>query len=261
MNHQRDTRIGPSAPPTASAVTVATASKSVRGMPFEAQEAKLKPPQPGGLVTGGPKLVEVQQKLNAEGFDCGAPDGIMGPRTRAAVVAFQRARGLVPDGLIGPATCGALGVEPAPVSGGGAQAKAPGGGQAKQPPVDPAVAPQGPTTTPSTPPPRSEQEELKEWMRLLDGRSVWCARCQTRAMSAVFAQVPPDPARAKRAMDLRVFVILARSHHDLAKALMAQGAPKSVVMAQIELAFANYHRAGDDYGAIEREMAMAAKGA
>ncbi len=61
----------------------------------------------GGLVTGGPRLVAVQRALNAQGFDCGDADGIMGPRTRAAVVAFQRARHLDPDGLIGPLTLGA----------------------------------------------------------------------------------------------------------------------------------------------------------
>jgi cell wall-associated NlpC family hydrolase len=38
----------------------------------------------------------------------GAVDGDFGPRTRRALVAFQRARGLAPDGMVGAHTWGAL---------------------------------------------------------------------------------------------------------------------------------------------------------
>lgn len=53
-------------------------------------------------------LVAVQKALKDAGFDPGPIDGIWGPRTRAAVVAFQRARGLIADGIVGPQTRAAL---------------------------------------------------------------------------------------------------------------------------------------------------------
>lgn len=42
--------------------------------------------------------IEVQERLSARGFDTGGTDGNVGPKTYAAVKAFQTAQGLVPDG-------------------------------------------------------------------------------------------------------------------------------------------------------------------
>lgn len=52
----------------------------------------------------------LQRALIALGFDLGpkGADGIVGPKTRAAVVMFQTLHGLVPDGVVGPKTADAL---------------------------------------------------------------------------------------------------------------------------------------------------------
>lgn len=53
----------------------------------------------------------VQARLKALGFDPGPVDGVRGPRTDAAVVAFKRSIGLRPRPYVGPLTLAAL--EPA----------------------------------------------------------------------------------------------------------------------------------------------------
>lgn len=50
----------------------------------------------------GDDVVELQQTLNQLGFDCGRPDGILGPATIRALQDFQRNCGLVVDGICGP---------------------------------------------------------------------------------------------------------------------------------------------------------------
>jgi putative chitinase len=62
------------------------------------------------LESRGPEVVQLQQKLMEAGFNPGATDGVFGPRTETAVKAFQRSRGLVADGIVGPRTWRALGV-------------------------------------------------------------------------------------------------------------------------------------------------------
>jgi uncharacterized protein (TIGR02594 family) len=55
-------------------------------------------------------MLEIQKQLQAAGFDPGPLDGIWGAKTRSAVLAFQRAKGLVVDGVVGPMTLRALGI-------------------------------------------------------------------------------------------------------------------------------------------------------
>ena len=52
----------------------------------------------------------VQTKLKRWGYYTGAVDGIYGPKTRAAVISFQRKNGLVADGIVGPKTAAAIGI-------------------------------------------------------------------------------------------------------------------------------------------------------
>ena len=88
------------------------------------------PPYPGVVLRrgmNGPSIRQVQEKLNVLGASPAlVTDGIFGPLTEAAVMAFQRSRGLNPDGVVGPLTWNALFInQPVP----------------PQPPVPPPVPP------------------------------------------------------------------------------------------------------------------------
>ncbi len=87
--------------------------------PEEPEEPE-KPTDPGESVdvSGFPEIYvgssqatyirRLQERLNALGYDAGAVDGIFGYGTRDAVIAFQNAKGLVADGIVGQATWKAL---------------------------------------------------------------------------------------------------------------------------------------------------------
>lgn len=73
--------------------------------------------QPVALVswgTSGDLVRQTQQRLKDLGYYTGTVDGIFGSRTYEAILAFQEATGLTPDGIAGDATLSALGI-----SGGG----------------------------------------------------------------------------------------------------------------------------------------------
>lgn len=58
--------------------------------------------------SSGPQVKAVQMLLNQQKYDAGAEDGEFGTRTKSAAQAFQRARSLDADGIVGPKTWTAL---------------------------------------------------------------------------------------------------------------------------------------------------------
>lgn len=52
----------------------------------------------------------IQTRLKRWGYYAGVVDGIYGPKTKAAVISFQRKNGLVADGIVGPKTAAAIGI-------------------------------------------------------------------------------------------------------------------------------------------------------
>lgn len=55
------------------------------------------PPDENGLTRAG--RIEVQERLTAQGFDTGGADGVIGPASRDAIRAYERARGLPETGV------------------------------------------------------------------------------------------------------------------------------------------------------------------
>jgi uncharacterized protein YcfJ len=49
-------------------------------------------------------VAELQKSLHSMGYDCGPIDGIMGPRTRKAIMSFQKDQRITVDGIAGPVT-------------------------------------------------------------------------------------------------------------------------------------------------------------
>jgi putative chitinase len=66
------------------------------------------------LNSSGAEVTVLQQALQAAGFSPGSIDGSFGLGTEAAVLAFQRSKGLAADGAVGPHTATALGLATIP---------------------------------------------------------------------------------------------------------------------------------------------------
>jgi peptidoglycan hydrolase-like protein with peptidoglycan-binding domain len=92
------------APPTTALPTTAP--------PTTAPPAPPTPPAlPSSAMKGGdsgPEVQALQERLRELGYWLGTPDGTYGSLTEQAVMAFQKAERLIPDGKVGPATRDAL---------------------------------------------------------------------------------------------------------------------------------------------------------
>lgn len=145
----------------------------------------------------GAPVTQIQERLNASGAPSLGVDGRFGRDTRAAVVEFQRSHGLRPDGVVGPRTAAALGLsgdafEPARTPSGGGRT-APAGG------ATPTPSPRGPSSADAPPvfrPPPADAhpyDRLSSMNEQVAGRLAWY-REHGRA-------VPPVELAAARRLD------------------------------------------------------------
>ena len=82
------------------------------------QQAPLAPSAEPGLLyrvrhpfMRGAVVERIQKALRKRGFHPGAVDAVYGPLTEASVFNFQAFKGLAADGMVGPETADALGVD------------------------------------------------------------------------------------------------------------------------------------------------------
>lgn len=90
-------------------------------LPITAQAATLR------VGSRGEEVKTLQTKLKRWGYYSGNVDGIFGAGTKAAVVYFQKANGLTPDGVVGATTAKALGMSAGGGPSGGSSGSSEGG--------------------------------------------------------------------------------------------------------------------------------------
>ena len=73
-----------------------------------AEAAKLAEMPMVKMGDSGDAVKTLQTKLNELGYNCGEADGVFGQNTLNAVIAFQTAKGLIADGVVGRLTWAAL---------------------------------------------------------------------------------------------------------------------------------------------------------
>lgn len=112
-------------------------SAPARNTPAPVRTGRVAPADPAGPVRmpaaqGVPGVIDetvlvrqIQDALYQRGYDIGEIDGLMGPRTRAAIAAFERDMGLAETGIPSSELLIRLGLDPQPVSRSAAPAQSP----------------------------------------------------------------------------------------------------------------------------------------
>jgi peptidoglycan hydrolase-like protein with peptidoglycan-binding domain len=114
------------APPKQEKAAAPKEEKKAAAPKEEKMEKEAKAP-----ARGSEDIKKVQEALKAKGQDPGPIDGIMGPKTQAALRAFQEANGLKPTGRLDDQTAAKLGVE-TPTTAKKKEAKEPAAKEAKK---------------------------------------------------------------------------------------------------------------------------------
>jgi peptidoglycan hydrolase-like protein with peptidoglycan-binding domain len=92
----------PTTPPTTTTGTTTPTTTTTPKPTVTAPTVALKPGDTGAQVKN------LQRSLASLGYPPGKIDGVYGPKTTDAVKSFQKAEGLVEDGVVGPKTLAAL---------------------------------------------------------------------------------------------------------------------------------------------------------
>ncbi len=91
--------------------TKPTTAPASNTKPTTAPASNTKPTTVLRIGSRGNRVSQVQMRLKQQGLYTGATDGIFETQTRAAVIAFQRAKGLRADGVVGGRTLAAMGLQ------------------------------------------------------------------------------------------------------------------------------------------------------
>jgi peptidoglycan hydrolase-like protein with peptidoglycan-binding domain len=110
---------GSSATGSASGTTSGSAASGASS-PSASGDTQSRSASAGGQSQAGgdERIKQVQQKLKDQGHDAGPVDGVMGPKTQAALKEFQSAKGLKDSGQLDRETMAALGVSGSASAGG-----------------------------------------------------------------------------------------------------------------------------------------------
>lgn len=129
---------------------------------------------------------ELQLALKQRGFDPGPIDGVRGPKTDAAIIAFKLSVGLAARSFVGPKTLAALGHDPAPAQ------------SYQQPWMNEAALHLGLTEIPG----KRHNPTILRWIKALGGwftddETPWCGTFVAHCLRAAGIDVPKHWYRAR----------------------------------------------------------------